>query len=113
MKIIIEEEATRNILEIIENVLLLIAGNKIINFITEQQNKKYFVSQDVLEAKESIKLMLNDIEKNQTQIYVAWSEMEKSMKDVKEFTALEEGVTYVTNWILSTAESLLNGQLVT
>ena len=113
MKIIIEEEATRNILEIIENVLLLIAGNKIINFITEQQNKKYFVSQDVLEAKESIKLMLNDIEKNQTQIYVAWSEMEKSMKDVKEFTALEEGVTYVTNWPFSRDSAVLKIQLVT
>lgn len=55
--------------------------------------------------------MLNNVEQSQTQIYVAWSELEKSMKDAKEFAALEEGVSYVTNWILSTAESLLNGQL--
>ena len=37
--------------------------------------------------------------------------MEKSLSDAKELMQLEEGVSYVTNWILSTAESLLNGQL--
>ena len=88
-----------------------ITGKKLINFITDQQKKNKFVSQDVLDAKESIKTMLNDVEKNQSQICVAWTELEKSMEDNKEFKNLEEGVAYVTNWILSTAESLLNGQL--
>lgn len=54
--------------------------------------------------------MLNDIEKKQTSIAAAWQELEKSIEDVRELAALEEGVTYVTNWILCTAEQQLNSQ---
>jgi hypothetical protein len=55
--------------------------------------------------------MLNEVEREQTEVGASWNELEKCENEMKEFTQLEEGVSYVTNWILSTAESLLNGQL--
>lgn len=90
---------------------LFISGNKLITHIGECQSREAFLSQDVLDAKEAIKLMLNEIEREQTAISISWSELEKNLDDAKELLQLEEGVSYVTNWILSTAESLLNGQL--
>lgn len=55
--------------------------------------------------------MLNESEREQTDVCNAWNELEKCLDDARSFTQLEEGVAYVTNWILGTAESLLNGQL--
>jgi hypothetical protein len=69
------------------------------------------LSQDILDAREAIKSMLNDIEHEQTIISLSWNSLEKSLVDARELIQLEEGVSYVNNWILSTAESLLNGQL--
>lgn len=54
--------------------------------------------------------MLNEIEREQTEITISWNDLEKNLGDVKELMQLEEGVTFVINWILSTAESLLSGQ---
>lgn len=68
------------------------------------------MSQDLKDTKESIKLLLNEIEKKQTQAAVAWSELEKSIDEARELANLEEGVSIVTNWILGTAETKLNGQ---
>lgn len=55
--------------------------------------------------------MLNDVEREQTDVCASWNELERCLGDAREFSQLEEGVSYVTNWILTTAESLLNGQL--
>lgn len=68
------------------------------------------MSQDLKDTKESIKLLLNEIEKKQTQAAVAWSELEKSIDEARELANLEEGVSIVTNWILGIAETKLNGQ---
>lgn len=68
------------------------------------------MSQDLKDTKESIKLLLNEIEKKQTQAAVAWSELEKSIEEARELANLEDGVSIVTNWILGTAETKLNGQ---
>ena len=54
--------------------------------------------------------MMNEIEQEQTAVTISWNDLEKSLDNVKELMHLEEGVTYVVNWILSTAESLLGGQ---
>lgn len=81
-------------------------GNKLISHIDSRLS-----SQDILDAKEVIKNMLNEIEREQTAVCISWNELEKCLEDAREFTHLEEGVSYVTNWILTTAESLLNGQL--
>lgn len=63
------------------------------------------VSQDIIEG------ILNEIELQQTELTVAWKKLETSLCDAKEITLLEEGVVYVTNWILSTAETMLIRQL--
>jgi hypothetical protein len=86
-------------------------GNKLISHINDCQGREMFLSQDISDAKEAIKSMLNDIEREQTSISISWNDLEKNLDDVRELTHLEEGVSHVTNWILSTAESLLNGQL--
>lgn len=90
---------------------LYLPGNKLISHIVDCQSKEAFLSQDILDAKETIKNKLNEIESEQTAVTISWTELEKSLNDAKELMQLEEGVSYVTNWILSTAESLLNGQL--
>ena len=86
-------------------------GNKLISHIVDSQSKEAFLSQDIHDAKETIKNKLNEIESEQTAITISWTELEKCLEDARELMQLEEGVSYVTNWILSTAESLLNGQL--
>lgn len=68
------------------------------------------MSQDLKDTKESIKLLLNEIEKKQTQAAVAWSELEKSIDEARELANLEDGVSIVTNWILGIAETKLNVQ---
>ncbi|CRL08293.1 CLUMA_CG021374, isoform B [Clunio marinus] len=90
---------------------LLDNGNKLISQINDWQCRESLLSQDILDAKEIIKNTLNDIEKKQTEVCNSWNELEKCLGDAREFSQLEEGVSYVTNWILTTAESLLNGQL--
>lgn len=82
-----------------------------INRINDMQNTKTIISHDLIDGKELIKTKLNEIEKKETQIANAWTELEKSIIDVRELAALEEGVTYVTNWILGTADYMLNSQL--
>lgn len=86
-------------------------GNRLISHIDEWQCRESLLSQDILDAKEIIKNMLNDVEREQTEVCASWNELDRCLVDAREFTQLEEGVSYVTNWILSTAESLLNGQL--
>jgi hypothetical protein len=93
------------------DISLFFSGNKLINHISEWHSREVLLSQDILDAKETIKDMLNEIERDQTNVSTSWNELEKSLDDAKDFTQLEEGVSYVTNWILTTAESLLNGQL--
>ena len=90
---------------------LYLPGNKLISHIVDCQSREAFLSQDIHDAKETIKNNLNEIESEQTAVTVSWTKLEKSLNDAKELMQLEEGVSYVTNWILSTAESLLNGQL--
>ena len=92
-------------------MFIFFPGNKLINHINDCQCQDPLLSQDILDAKETIKSLLNEIEQEQTDLSVSWNELERSLDDAREFTQLEEGVSYVTNWILTTAESLLNGQL--
>lgn len=82
-----------------------------ISHIDDCQSRDPHLSQDILDANEDIKSMLNEIDREQTDVGNTWNDLERSLADAREFTQLEEGVSYVTNWILTTAESLLNGQL--
>lgn len=75
------------------------------------EGKEIFVSQDIRDSKDNVKKKLVILEKQQMDLYCVWNDLEKCLKDAKQFELLEEGVASVTSWILSTAESLLNGQL--
>uniref|UniRef100_A0A1B0AEX1 SESTD1-like spectrin repeats region domain-containing protein n=1 Tax=Glossina pallidipes TaxID=7398 RepID=A0A1B0AEX1_GLOPL len=57
-----------------------------------------------------IELRLNDIEKRQTELRNLWLELMQIVREGRELSSLEEGVAFVTNWILNTAEQLLNRQ---
>lgn len=79
--------------------------------INELQNSKAFTSQDLLDARETIKQMLNRIEKKQMDLKFEYEKIEKRSIELKELGMLENRVTEVINWILVTAENLLNSQL--
>lgn len=86
-------------------------GNRLISQINELQNSKAFTSQDLLDARETIKQMLNRIEKKQMDLKVEWEKFEKRSVELKELGILECRVTEVINWILVRAENILNTQL--
>lgn len=66
--------------------------------------------QDMLDSIEKIEVLLNAIKTKQSAVELAWKEMEKSFLDTKDLCILEEGVAKVTNWILGTAENVLNSK---
>lgn len=57
-----------------------------------------------------IEMRLNEIEKRQTDLRTVWLELLQSVREARELATLEEGVAFVTNWILNTAEQKLNRQ---
>ncbi|XP_065360141.1 uncharacterized protein LOC135954022 [Calliphora vicina] len=57
-----------------------------------------------------IEMRLNEIEKRQTDLRTAWLELIQTVREARELATLEEGVAFVTNWILNTAEQMLNRQ---
>ncbi|XP_012157096.1 SEC14 domain and spectrin repeat-containing protein 1-B isoform X2 [Ceratitis capitata] len=61
-------------------------------------------------ARARIELLLNQIERKQTEIRTAWLELLQSIREARELAHLEEGVAFVTNWILQTAEQMLSRQ---
>jgi hypothetical protein len=96
------------------STFFLNTGNQLISHIKDRQiynDVGTMLSQDIIDGKEKIEFMLNQIEKEQTDLSIAWNNLETSLHDAKEITAMEEGVSYVTNWILSTAETMLIRQL--
>ncbi|EDW78752.1 uncharacterized protein Dwil_GK12603, isoform A [Drosophila willistoni] len=65
---------------------------------------------DLVCERARIELRLNEIEKKQTAIRTAWLELLRSLREARELSTLEEGVAFVTNWILQQAEQLLSRQ---
>uniref|UniRef100_A0A6P4EV12 SEC14 domain and spectrin repeat-containing protein 1-B n=1 Tax=Drosophila rhopaloa TaxID=1041015 RepID=A0A6P4EV12_DRORH len=65
---------------------------------------------DLVCERARIELRLNEIEKKQTAIRTAWLELLRSLREARELCTLEEGVSFVTNWILQQAEDLLSRQ---
>lgn len=82
-----------------------------ISQINDLQNSGAFTSQDLLDAKEAIKDMLNNIESKQVTNRAAWEELDKLSVDMRELSKLEEGLSAVINWILNVGEDLMNQQL--
>ncbi|XP_058459969.1 SEC14 domain and spectrin repeat-containing protein 1-B [Malaya genurostris] len=92
-------------------VFVMDGGNKLIAHIGELESAKPFISQDLLDSRDSVQQMLNTIDRKQSTLNVALHELERNVEELRELATLEEGVAYVTNWILTTAEAMLNGQL--
>ncbi|EAT43216.1 AAEL005335-PA, partial [Aedes aegypti] len=95
----------------IHSVSFSSTGNKLISHIGDLQSTKALLSQDLLDGRESLQHMLNTIDKKQSTINGALLDLERNVEELRELATLEEGVSYVTNWILTTAETMLNAQL--
>ncbi|XP_070072043.1 SEC14 domain and spectrin repeat-containing protein 1-B isoform X2 [Drosophila takahashii] len=78
--------------------------------IPPQQQLKPLLPPDLVCERARIELRLNEIEKKQTAIRTAWLELLRSLREARELGTLEEGVSFVTNWILQQAEQLLSRQ---
>ncbi|XP_065086480.1 SEC14 domain and spectrin repeat-containing protein 1-B [Ochlerotatus camptorhynchus] len=106
-------KSCRQLNQDVQNSLILVmdGGNKLISLIGDLQSTKTLLSQDLLDSRESVKHMLNTIDKRQSSINAALQELERNVEELRELATLEEGVSYVTNWILTTAETMLNAQL--
>lgn len=102
------------------NISLLFVGlgRELIQKIEYENRTRKFASEseamstplDTLDSIHNIENILDSIREKQLAVELAWKDMEKSFVDVKDLSLLEEGVVKVTNWILGTAESLLNSK---
>lgn len=63
-----------------------------------------------MDAKETIKSILNALERKQTDFGVVWQCFERNIIDLQRLKTLERSVEYVTNWILSNGQVVLNTQ---
>lgn len=82
-------------------------GNILITSVEEQHSCHDRISPDIIDLAQNIKDLLIDLESKQRNIALAWLDLEKSIQTSRELAILEEGVSFVTNWILGSAESLL------
>ncbi|KAH8234808.1 hypothetical protein KR032_003567 [Drosophila birchii] len=72
--------------------------------------QKPLLPPDLVCERARIELRLNEIEKRQTAIRTAWLDLLRSLREARELATLEEGVSFVTNWILQQAEQMLSRQ---
>lgn len=85
-------------------------GNALITTVEEQHHQHQRLSPDIIDLAQNIRDLLKELETKQSNVALAWMELEKGIQTSRELSVLEEGVAFVTNWILGTAESLLNDQ---
>lgn len=76
-----------------------------------RENPRLIITQDLLEARDLVKSMLKTIDANQFRLQKGWIDLEQHLEDAKKVCTLEQGVMYVTNWIMKTADVQLNEQL--
>uniref|UniRef100_A0A182QBH8 SESTD1-like spectrin repeats region domain-containing protein n=1 Tax=Anopheles farauti TaxID=69004 RepID=A0A182QBH8_9DIPT len=86
-------------------------GKKLLAHLGDLHSAKAAVPQDLTDGKAQVEQMLNALDRKQTTVNQAWTELEKTVEVLQELAILEEGVSHVTSWILTTAESMLNAQL--
>ncbi|XP_058061286.1 SEC14 domain and spectrin repeat-containing protein 1-B [Anopheles bellator] len=91
--------------------LVMDGGKKLLSHLGDLHSARSAVSQDLTDAKGQIETMLNALDRKQTTVNGARGELERTVEVLQELATLEEGVSHVTNWILTTAESMLNAQL--
>ncbi|XP_035789279.1 SEC14 domain and spectrin repeat-containing protein 1-B-like [Anopheles albimanus] len=91
--------------------LVMDNGKKLLAHLSDLHASKSAVSQDLTDSKCQVETMLNTLDRKQSAVNAARTELERAVEVLQELAALEEGVSHVTNWILTTAESMLNTQL--
>uniref|UniRef100_A0A182NH74 SESTD1-like spectrin repeats region domain-containing protein n=1 Tax=Anopheles dirus TaxID=7168 RepID=A0A182NH74_9DIPT len=91
--------------------LVMDGGKKLLAHLGDLHSAKAAVPQDLTDGKTQVERMLNALDRKQTTVNQAWTELEKTVEVLQELATLEEGVSHVTTWILTTAESMLNAQL--
>uniref|UniRef100_A0A2M4AJY0 Putative titin n=1 Tax=Anopheles triannulatus TaxID=58253 RepID=A0A2M4AJY0_9DIPT len=91
--------------------LVMDNGKKLLAHLSDLHASKSAVSQDLTDSKCQVETMLNILDRKQTAVNAARTELERTVEVLQELGTLEEGVSHVTNWILTTAESMLNAQL--
>lgn len=74
----------------------------------DQHQSQQRISADIIDLAQNIRDLLKELETKQTNVALAWLELERGIQTARELSILEEGVSFVTNWILGTAESMLN-----
>ncbi|XP_049539407.1 SEC14 domain and spectrin repeat-containing protein 1-B isoform X2 [Anopheles darlingi] len=91
--------------------LVMDNGKKLLAHLSDRHVSRSAVSQDLTDSKCQVETMLNTLDRKQTAVNAARNELERTVEVLQELANLEEGVSHVTNWILTTAESMLNAQL--
>uniref|UniRef100_A0A182JBL2 SESTD1-like spectrin repeats region domain-containing protein n=1 Tax=Anopheles atroparvus TaxID=41427 RepID=A0A182JBL2_ANOAO len=91
--------------------LVMDSGKKLLAHLSDLHSSKTALSQDLTDGKSQVETMLNALDRKQSSVNAAWTELERTVEVLRELATLEEGVSHVTSWILTTAESMLNAQL--
>lgn len=78
--------------------------------LNDSLNKNYCKTRDIIDARESIKQMLNGMEQKQMDFSAIWCEFETFLSNLKVATALIESIGSVTKWILGKGEEIISEQ---
>lgn len=78
--------------------------------LNDSLSKNYCISRDIIDAKEAIKHSLNRLEQKQTELSQAWADFERYLDNLRTLMTLSQSIGFVTKWILSTGEELINEQ---
>ncbi|KAJ1525039.1 hypothetical protein ONE63_009885 [Megalurothrips usitatus] len=68
------------------------------------------VPQDVVDTRTRIERLLELLAAKQALLHDGWHNLQSTLVDAKELSALEDRVSQVTDWILGPAETMLNAQ---
>lgn len=89
---------------------VLYTGNKLLLELNDSLNKNYCKTRDIIDARESIKRMLNKMEQKQMDFSSIWCEFETYLSNLKVATVLIDNIGTITKWILSKGEELISEQ---
>lgn len=78
--------------------------------LNDSLSKNYCISRDIIDAKEAIKQSLNKLEQKQTELSQVWANFERHLDNLRTLKSLSQRINFVTKWILSTGQELINEQ---
>ncbi|XP_031619562.1 SEC14 domain and spectrin repeat-containing protein 1-B [Contarinia nasturtii] len=95
-----------------QNIVKMIIknGNKLLLELNDSLNKNYCKTRDIIDARESIKRMLNKMEQKQMDFSAIWCEFETYLSNLKVATSLIDNIGTITKWIMGKGEELISEQ---